>query len=500
MRQLKQLMAVGLGARSVVYRGLMVGAQGFDKPVAIKRLRPEWMADPVAIDLFVNEARIAVQLNHPNVVSGLELGEDEGGYFLLCEWLDCVTLAELRLKHGGLSLEQCVWIGVQLCDALTHVHTLKDNQGVSLGIVHRDVTPSNVLFTHDGQIKLGDFGVAYCHQGRKVVLEQVGTPGFAAPEQQEEAGFDARSDIYGLGATLRSAYDGADEGVCNEKSAALVEILALATAACPQERYRTAQEFKDALEALHIETRNVRQQIVQAVATFVGGAPPHASKNLDGALHSLIGGAFAEPEEPKAGANHAVQAVPQRFGLRRRGYVAAALGLVAVLFLWGVTKRRFPTNNTFPQTPKAVVKSRPQAVDNNQGTANIEATDPMSKRSSLGTTSVAQNEDAETVPPSSNERSHVQDVRQEVRKAPLLGRVSINAVPWANVLIDGRKAGNTPLRPLPRRVGFHQMTLLRPDADESVVFKFRVEAGQQTFVVDMHRRSLRRLSEATHVE
>src|SRR5690606_24740272 len=125
----------------------------------------------------------------PNVVSGLELSRDEQGYYLVCEWLDCVSLAEAHERLGPLPWPVVVAVGEARCDALCYLHGLSDADGAPAPLIHRDITPANVLLTRGGEVKLADFGVATCLGGAQaeakgsVQLCEVGTPGFRAPEQ-----------------------------------------------------------------------------------------------------------------------------------------------------------------------------------------------------------------------------------------------------------------------------------------------------------------------------
>src|SRR5689334_919633 len=158
------LAEIGFGGMSEVYLTVTQGGlAGFQKLVALKLLRRDLAEDEEFRQMFLDEARLCARLNHPNVVQTYDVGEDRGRYYIAMEYLEGQTFERIRRARGA---SQRVPLGMQLhmlAQALTglhYAHELADYSGTAMAIVHRDVTPSNVFITYDGQVKLVDFGIA----------------------------------------------------------------------------------------------------------------------------------------------------------------------------------------------------------------------------------------------------------------------------------------------------------------------------------------------------
>jgi serine/threonine-protein kinase len=173
--------------------------------VVVKRLLPHLAADPEFVSLFLEEARVAARLHHPNIVEIHELGEADGAWFLAMEHVDGPDLRRL----GRVGPEQACRIAEQVAAGLDHAHKARDAQGRLLRVVHRDVSPHNILVAKDGTAKLIDFGVARAVGG--------GKPAYLSPEQADGGDGDARSDQFALGVVLwellmgRRLFDAGDE-------------------------------------------------------------------------------------------------------------------------------------------------------------------------------------------------------------------------------------------------------------------------------------------------
>lgn len=195
---------LGQGGMAQVYRGERVGEAGFKKKVAIKRMLPAYRRDPSLLERFAAEARTNARLDHPNLVHVLDFGIDPEPY-LVMEFVEGVTLATLlqRLvdQRQQLEIAAACFIGAEAAQGLDHAHRKRDDDGNPLGIVHRDVSPQNVLLSNEGAVKVSDFGLVKAADN--VVQTGSGVPigkmSYMAPEQADHTPVDARADVFSLG-------------------------------------------------------------------------------------------------------------------------------------------------------------------------------------------------------------------------------------------------------------------------------------------------------------
>jgi serine/threonine-protein kinase len=204
-----QLLAVlGRGGMAEVFLALSRGAMGFDKLAVIKRLRPGLADDEGFRTMFLDEARLAARLNHPNVVHTYEVGEHEGVYYIAMEYLEGQPLNKVAFEtqKRGTPLDPVVVARI-ISDALLglhHAHTLKDFDGRPLGIIHRDISPHNLFVTYEGTTKLVDFGIAKAALSSTETEVGVlkGKVAYMSPEQARGAVLDPRSDVFAMGIVL----------------------------------------------------------------------------------------------------------------------------------------------------------------------------------------------------------------------------------------------------------------------------------------------------------
>jgi serine/threonine-protein kinase len=184
------------------------GPRGAGRELVVKRVLPHVAADPKLMDMFIQEAQLSLRLRHPNICPIVEFGEDESGaFFLAMEWVHGVSLARLAARardHGGIPVRIAVQIIADIAGALHHAHTAKSQTGEPLGIVHRDVTPENIMVSFDGNARLLDFGIAKASTQLDKTQAGVlkGKFAYMSPEQYQGDPLDGRSDVFSLGVCL----------------------------------------------------------------------------------------------------------------------------------------------------------------------------------------------------------------------------------------------------------------------------------------------------------
>lgn len=294
---------VGRGGMSNVYLAVTEGTEAaahFQKLVVIKMIKRELGEDPEFVRMFLNEARLAARLNHPNVVQTLEIGEASGRYFLAMEYLEGQPLhrilksSEARTKLG---LALRLHILVNALAGLHYAHELKGYDGAPLDIVHRDVSPANLFVTYEGHVKLMDFGIAKARDTSSDTRVGVfrGKAAYIAPEQARGEGVDRRADIYSAGVVLwelmtgRRLWSGLTQAetlkrvvsgdlvkpssVSPRVSRELEQICMKALAFSKDERYSTASELAAELEQFtesHFPPVNGRELGAVVAQTFTG--------------------------------------------------------------------------------------------------------------------------------------------------------------------------------------------------------------------------------------
>jgi serine/threonine-protein kinase len=196
------------GGTAEIFLAKQHGAQGFEKTVVLKRIFTTFYADPQFRHMLVDEAHVAMSLNHSNIVQVLDLGESEGRYFLALELVDGWTLDRIlkRSKAAGVPIPPALalYITAEICRALGYAHAKKRGDGKPLGIVHRDVSPHNVMMSAEGEVKLTDFGIAKAQNKTEKSLGNLikGKVAFMSPEQAAGGELDGRSDLFSVGTML----------------------------------------------------------------------------------------------------------------------------------------------------------------------------------------------------------------------------------------------------------------------------------------------------------
>jgi serine/threonine protein kinase len=267
---LEYLAEGGMGA---IYLGKKMGAGGFEKQVVLKQLLPEFTQQPEFIDLFLREARLSATLDHANIIHTIDLVTAGEEHFIVMEYLDGADLRSLlkkaKARRSNLSAAAGIYVGKELLSALAYAHNKHGNDGNHLRLIHRDISPSNVLISANGEVKLTDFGIAKAATHNSVFYRVKGKVGYMSPEQARSEDMDARSDLYSLAVCLFEMITGerllvsagittsADElysrpvPLVSKKvpglPAELDKVMLRALSVDPDHRYQSAAEFQEAL-------------------------------------------------------------------------------------------------------------------------------------------------------------------------------------------------------------------------------------------------------------
>jgi serine/threonine-protein kinase len=199
---------IAVGGMAELYLARTVGMEGFEKLVCVKRILPQYVGNPRFVNLFLNEARLAATLHHPNIAQVYDIGQEQGEFFFAMEYVHGEDLGRLvaSARESGVpvSLDCALTLVSGLCAGLHHAHEKASPEGKPLGVVHRDVSPTNVLVSYDGAVKLVDFGIARASgEPASSVTGLKGKVSYMSPEQcRGNVALDRRSDVFSIGAIL----------------------------------------------------------------------------------------------------------------------------------------------------------------------------------------------------------------------------------------------------------------------------------------------------------
>jgi len=205
---------LAVGGMAEIFLARQEGVEGFQKTIVIKRIRPHLSSQPNFVRMFLNEAMLAAQLSHPNIVQIYDLGKINDSYFIAMEYIfgrDMrKIMAKAQAKGIGFPMEYALKIASSVCEGLYYAHQKTDAQGVHLNIVHRDITPENIFVSFDGTVKILDFGIAKASNQiiQTDVGEVKGKLSYMSPEQCSGHALDGRNDIFSLGVVLYECLTG----------------------------------------------------------------------------------------------------------------------------------------------------------------------------------------------------------------------------------------------------------------------------------------------------
>lgn len=503
---------IASGGMAEVFRAVAVGEAGFARPVAVKRILPHLTREPAVIAMLVEEARIASSLSHRNVVRVLDLGQENGTYFIVMEFIAGQPLSSIltRAEERGerIPLQLGFHVAQEALEGLRYVHELKDIQGNPLNLIHRDISPQNIMVTYDGAVLVVDFGIAKAAD--RASLTQAGTlkgkPGYMSPEVVKGLAITQSMDLYAMGVVMhemitmqplrtprsplqmlaevrKGGFPRFDDMGCAVPEEA-ADFIYKALAPDPSDRWANAAEMGERLkeirrkegwlwsasdvagwmhrmfpeevrgeDAARGRAHNATMRMVSPPATELGLPPP-----------AMV------PTEPALGAGEQLT-----WWKRKRVGIAslAAAGVMGAAAL-------LTTTTPHAEPARAVFAPEPEFV----------ATVPEREPASLPVEETRVDADAEqqTVtasvveepPPAPQPRQKEKEKEREKRAAarPQKALLSLQSRPWAKVILDGKDTGLfTPVVDLPVSPGTHSVELVNPAMNLATKFSVKAAAG-----------------------
>lgn len=507
---IRRLSSGGMGE---VYLARLTGTSSFEKRVALKLMLPHLASTPDLVERFYHEARVAARMHHPNIVEVFDVGELEGRPFLAMQLVDGITLERVIKTcsdlHQTVPLPIIRLVATGLLEALGFAHELTDDAGAPMRVVHRDVTPGNVMLSRTGGVLLMDFGIARVGGVARTEPGVVrGKIAYLAPEQvTETAPTDHRADLFAAAVTLwelasfvqpfRHATDGATlHAIVTGEPAGLEQVCAVLT---PQMVAALRHALERDPNARPPSARAFREEFVDGpmasgpeLATWLKALSPSdpdllrtpaPTKSLPAALSPAVGSAAsASPVQAEDVAlTTPLPRTPSPSPPKRpRRPMGALLGLVTagtMASLWllagrerGVDQQGLGTTTTspalLPSSTDAAVAEVLAAAD-----AGVE----------LAAAAPIQDAGAPASAFSSTPRAAS---RSEPKRPPRLGYISADAQPWADVLVQGQVLDRTPFARYPLPVGKHTLVFRGPNGETKQKLVNVTEGGVTTVRVE----------------
>lgn len=506
-----------------VFLARLRGLGGFEKQLVIKQIKPELARDPKFVDLFVREANTLVALSHPHIVQVYELGAAEGTYYLSMEYVEGATIARI-LEDGPLAAALSAHIASQICEALDYAHS-------RFGILHRDITPRNIIVDRAGHARLLDFGIAT--QLSEHATELFGSPGYMSPEQAAGEVLGPRSDMFSLGAVLfemltrDSAFEG--RGRTLRTQASLAAALQAVPAPLSSLVCTLLEQASDARPAAPDVARNLRAFLAQTrpegvLAEMQLRAEKAADKDrLDRAARQRA-------------MTHAASAAPLAHTARVEAQSIATSPVLTELIRSASGLSPMPTPPA-PSMPLAAEAPAPEAATRRIREAKVDSGPDFAARAtrfmfkawpSLAVFSMVlafslsywRSAERQTSQPATRAEAEVLEAPlappavptdalppsvapaktapqapapeasdSDEPKGPDESRranLSINAQPWAEVSLDGKALGTTPIRNLKVRAGLHRLRLHCPPLGRSAELSVTIDPlAEARIVVDL---------------
>ena len=358
------------GGMGAIYVGKKLGPSGFEKEVVLKQLLPEYTARPEFRDLFFREAKISATLDHANIVHVFDLVESDESLFIVMEYVRGVDLRTIirrsKLRRRELSAAAALHITLEVLAGLSYAHNRRTQAGASMAIIHRDVSPSNILCSVQGEVKLSDFGIAKAATHSSAFYRVRGKVGYMSPEQARSQPIDHRTDLYSVAVCLYEALT-AERLFVGDLSTpadviyaqkivppsqkrkglptALDVVLSTALSTDPEDRYQDSVAFADAL-----------RQVAHRHGLL------YSAPQLGEHLRHILGSdpqKWLTEDKPTASGDPLTQKIPAK---ELEGKEAASIGVVEASTLYVMSGNDIVSPPVPPKSPKADPPRRPPAT------------------------------------------------------------------------------------------------------------------------------------------
>lgn len=512
---------LGAGGMAEVYLARAYGADGFVKDLVLKKVLATRAEDTHFRKMFVDEAKITVSLSHTNIVQVFDFGKVDDTYFLAMERVHGCDLRKvigrLEEKRRRIPLGSALHVVSEVLKGLDYAHRRTTPDGKPLGIVHRDVSPSNILLSYEGEVKLADFGIARASEGEREEEGSestvIGKPRYMAPEQIRGEAVDARADVFGCGVVLAEMLLGEQPfATSNDMDtfamvltgttvkpldatagipADLVPIVQKAMATDAALRYPSAAAFLKAIEDYALD-RRIRLSGTSLAELLHATIPPSVTmaRQDPGATRDVptiferVAAAPGEvahftkfeskvaPAVVSRAATARVEVSADVPGSRRQGpWLAAGLVTLGVALVGGWQAGIFGAETPMP-TPAPT---------------NVAAETPVVQASATPTPDATPEESATRVavlPTATPRRTATPEVSLAATPIPTVapGSLQLNSIPWGEVRINGKSIGETtPMKkPYPLPPGKYDVEIRNPRTGASAKLKVTIVSGKET--------------------
>jgi serine/threonine-protein kinase len=514
------------GGMAEVFLANADGPMGFQKKCVVKRILPHFSDDQGFVEMFLAEARLAAELNHPNLVQIFDFGEVDGQYFIAMEFIDGPNLRilnrEVRVVQGPMPMPLAARILTLAAEGLHFAHELKDERGQPINLVHRDISPDNILVSRQGTVKVVDFGIAKAanqpHLTKSGMIK--GKLAYMPPEQMAREPLDRRADIYALGIVLYELvcggmpFDATSEvsiiqalmssnplqrasDLRPDVDRELDGIIAKCLAKNRADRYPSCRELQHDLEKYIVNSGaviapgDISHLVEQTMADSLAQTSPETPMPSDNGLdmtaprHSTSrdNKPLAKPIQliddkpaPRTTTNSSGMSSTQMRPVedlpapRSRTPLFVGVGVAITLLAATAVVVALKSN---PPTPV------PQAID--AGPAKVEAP-VVPVPVAVIDAGPAVVVDAGLPVEEHDAGAPVIDAGPAVVVAPvaLVGRLDLRVRPHALVTIDGKDLGDTPIDVQVLKVGPHKVKLTNPELNKTVVLDVKIHPGENS--------------------